>query len=141
MQVQPSFGKAKQQQQPIAVTQDVPAKAPHILDMETRQLSSVSWGENHLDLFGYNGENLTHKYWDGYQWNPSGFGVEQLGQGPAAKPVSISWGTGRLDVFGLNEEGTILHQYYDGTAWKPDHAEFELLGQGCDPSYEIEAST
>ncbi|CAL8579191.1 hypothetical protein XPA_004942 [Xanthoria parietina] len=123
IQVQPSFGKANQQQQPIAVEQDVPGKAPRSLDMETRQLSSVSWGENHLDLFGYNGKNLTHKYWDGYQWNPSGFGVEQLGQGLAAKP------------------GTILHQYYDGTAWKPDHTEFEQLGQGCNPSYEIEAST
>ena len=67
--------------------------------------------------------------------------MEQLGQGLAAKPVSISWCTGHLDVFGLNGKGTILHQYYDGTAWKPDHAEFELLGQGCDPSYEIEAST
>ncbi|KAL8852604.1 MAG: hypothetical protein Q9221_002484 [Calogaya cf. arnoldii] len=141
MQVQPSFSKATQQQQPVAVTQAVHGKAPHSLDTQSKQISSVSWGEGHLDIFGFNGENLTHKYWDGHQWNPSGQTMEQLGQGLATAPISISWGPERMDVFGLDEDGTILHQYYDGTAWKPHHAEFEKLGKGCNPSYEIAAGT
>lgn len=141
VQVQPSFSKANQQQQAIAVMQAGHDKAPHAYEIEDKQISAISWGQNRLDLFGYNGENLTHKYWDGSHWSPSGLGMEQLGQGLATKPVTVSWGIDRLDVFGLNEHGTILHQYWDGTSWQPGHAEFEELGKGCDPSYEIAASS
>ncbi|KAL8996022.1 MAG: hypothetical protein Q9169_004369 [Polycauliona sp. 2 TL-2023] len=141
MQEQSNLVKINHQQDPIAVTQPVHGKAPHTLDMETRQVSSVSWGKDHLDIFGFNGENLTHKYWDGYQWNPSSLEMQQLGSGLATKPVSVSWGSDRLDVFGLDKEGTILHQYYDGTAWKPETTEFEKLGKGCDPSRDIAVST
>ncbi|KAL8972084.1 MAG: hypothetical protein Q9197_002944 [Variospora fuerteventurae] len=142
IQVQPSFSKANHQQQhPIAVTHAGHGKAPHSYDTKSKQISSVSWGENHLDIFGFNGENLTHKYWDGNQWNPSGPRMEQLGQGLATKPVSVSWGTDRLDVFGLSKHGRILHQYWDGTAWKPNHTDFEKLGRGCDPEHDIAAST
>ncbi|KAL8672112.1 MAG: hypothetical protein Q9168_003418 [Polycauliona sp. 1 TL-2023] len=138
----PSHGQANMQQQPpIAGTQHVHNKASKSLDLDSKQISSVSWGKNHLDVFGFNGENLTHKYWDGYQWNPSSLEMQQLGQGLAKKPVSISWGTDRLDIFGLDKEGTILHQYYDGTAWKPETTTFEKLGNGCDPSHDLAAST
>ncbi|KAI4271081.1 MAG: hypothetical protein LQ337_006257 [Flavoplaca oasis] len=137
----PSFSEVYEQQYPINPPQAFHDKAIHTLDEETKQISSVSWGKDHLDIFGFNGENLTHKYWDGNQWNPSDHTMEQLGHGLATRPVSISWGTGRLDIFGLDEDGTILHQYYDGTAWKPDVAEFERLGKGCNPSEEIAAST
>ncbi|KAL8749433.1 MAG: hypothetical protein Q9184_006811 [Pyrenodesmia sp. 2 TL-2023] len=137
IQVQPSFSKANVQQQTIVVPQGRHSKA---YDVEMKRLSTVSWGKDHLDIFGFNEGNLTHKYWDGHQWNPTGT-METLGQELATTPVSISWGPDRLDVFGLDHEGTILHQYWDGTAWQPHHAEFEKLGRGCDPSYDIDAST
>ncbi|KAL9012135.1 MAG: hypothetical protein Q9173_003086 [Seirophora scorigena] len=141
VQVQPSFSKANQQQQAIGVMQAGHDKAPHSYEIEDKQISAVSWGQNRLDIFGYNGKNLTHKYWDGNQWSPSGLRMEQLGQGLATKPVTVSWGSDRLDVFGLNEQGTILHQYWEGTSWQPHNAEFEELGKGCDPSYDTAASS
>ncbi|KAL8925058.1 MAG: hypothetical protein Q9208_003742 [Pyrenodesmia sp. 3 TL-2023] len=138
IQVKPSSSKANPQQQPVAVTQGRHGKA---YDVESKRLSTVSWGKDHVDVFGFDGGNLTHKYWDGHQWSPSSTTMETLGQGLATPPVSVSWGENRLDVFGLDEHGTILHQYWDGTAWKPHHAEFEELGYGCDPSYDIDAGT
>ncbi|KAL8751808.1 MAG: hypothetical protein Q9184_005944 [Pyrenodesmia sp. 2 TL-2023] len=105
------------------------------------QISSVSWGENRVDVFQLIENNVTHKYWDGGQWSPSDYDLETLGNGLATPPVAISWGVDRLDIFGLDDHNVIKHQYWDGTAWRPHTHELENLGGACHPQYTIAAAT
>ena len=104
-------------------------------------ISAVSWAKNRLDVFGLTANNLTHKYWDGYQWNPSNKKVESLGNGLSTPPVAVTWGVDRLDLFGLDDNNVLKHQYWDGVAWRPDVATLENLAPGCDPNYPISANT
>lgn len=103
--------------------------------------SAISWGPDRLDFFGLEENNVTHKYWDGRQWNPFTNGLETLGNGLATPPVAVTWGVDRLDVFGLDNHNTIKHQYYDGIAWRPDVHELENLGGACDGKGSVAANT
>ena len=49
-----------------------------------RGLSAISWGFNRMDVFAENPDsgNISHKYWDGYQWGPTVQTLEDLG-GPS----------------------------------------------------------
>ncbi|KAL8742889.1 MAG: hypothetical protein Q9190_004696 [Brigantiaea leucoxantha] len=105
------------------------------------ELSSVSWGEGRLDIFRLEGNNLTHKLYDGYNWNPPGLKMETLGNGLATPPVAITWGKDRLDIFGLDDHNVVKHQYWDGSSWQPNADQFENLGGACDPQYKISATT
>ncbi|KAL8753140.1 MAG: hypothetical protein Q9184_005514 [Pyrenodesmia sp. 2 TL-2023] len=124
IQLQPSLSQADQPQQPIPAPHTRYGKI-HIMgtdddpDLLQSELSSVSWSPNHLDIFGYKGGNLTHKYWDGHQWNPAGLELETLGSGLATHPVA----------------------YWDGTAWKPNAAEFEEPGGYCEPGSTLAVTT
>ena len=62
----------------------------------TASLSAISWAANRIDIFGQNVENgaISHKWWDGYQWNPTGNLMEELGAEAAAAPVGVTWGKG-----------------------------------------------
>ncbi|KAL8648286.1 MAG: hypothetical protein Q9210_005074 [Variospora velana] len=140
IEIQPSFeAKQQQQQQPIGLqTSHNPNRNKPTDDI----VSSVSWAKTHLDIFGRVGNNLTHKFWDGHQWNPADSETaETLGQGLATPPVAVTWGVGYLAVFGLDGDNMIKHQYWDGTTWKPSSSEFETLGGQCNPEYNIAAST
>lgn len=133
----PSFNEAnQQQQQPIPLTPTSDG-----MGEEENRVSAVSWSENRLDIFSLTANNLTHKFWDGHQWNPSGKELETLGNGLATPPVAVTWGVDRLDVFGLDDHNVIKHQYWDGSSWRPDVAEFENLGGECDPLHPISASS
>ncbi|KAL9131701.1 MAG: hypothetical protein Q9217_000442 [Psora testacea] len=114
---------------------------PRLLADFTTTLSSISWSPNRLDVFGLTANNLTHKYWDGYQWGPTASTLETLGNGLASPPVALTWGPNRLDVFGLDDHNVIKHQYYDGTAWQPSASELENLGGECRAHYPISAVT
>ena len=98
-------------------------------------ISTVSWGKDRLDIFALVENNLTHKYWAGDQWVPSGTELETLGNGLATEPVAITWGTDRLDIFGLDDHNVVKHQYWEGKNWQPSPGEFENLGGGCDAPY------
>lgn len=104
-------------------------------------ISTIAWGEHRLDVFALAENNLTHKYWDGYQWGPPGVELETLGNGLATPPVAVTWGADRLDVFGLDDHNVVKHQYWDGAAWQPSTHAFENLGGGCDPAHAIAANT
>lgn len=80
-------------------------------------LSSVSWAEGRLDIFSLAGNNLTHKWWDGHQWNPDDLKLETLGNRLTTAPVAISWGIDRLDIIGLDDYNVIKHQFWDGSSW------------------------
>ncbi|KAL8798386.1 MAG: hypothetical protein Q9182_006709 [Xanthomendoza sp. 2 TL-2023] len=113
----------------------------HAMGVSKSDISAISWSENRLDVFALAENNLTHKYWDGYQWNPAGVDVELLGNGLATPPVAVTWGVDRLDIFGLDDHSTIKHQYWDGTAWRPSPGELENLGGGCDSAHAIAPNT
>ncbi len=66
----------------------------------TASLSAISWAVNRTDIFGQDAENgtISHKWWDSYQWNPSGTAMENLGAEAAAAPVAVTWGKGIYQV-------------------------------------------
>lgn len=130
----------QQQQQPVGLTYTSHRK-DQATDASKSRISTISWGENRLDVFGLAKDNLTHKFWDGHQWGPSGVELEILGNGLATPPVAVTWGADRLDVFGLDDHNVIKHQYWDGTDWQPSLADFENLGGECDPGHSIAASS
>ncbi|KAI4122533.1 MAG: hypothetical protein LQ338_005764 [Usnochroma carphineum] len=135
---QPHFNEARlQQQQHIAPN----LASPSARLVDYSDLSSISWGENRLDVFRLTENNVTHKWWDGEKWNPSALKLETLGNGLATPPVALTWGVDRLDIFGLDDHNVVKHQYWDGTAWQPKVDEFENLGGGCNADYAIAAST
>lgn len=139
---QPTLSEANHQQQIIDLKHTCEDNS-YALDAADVALFSVSWGKDRVDVFRLEpgGNNLTHKFWDGHQWNPSGTDMETLGNGLATAPIAVTWGVDRLDVFGLDEHNVIKHQYWDGTAWRPRVTEFENLGGSCDPDYAISATT
>lgn len=94
-------------------------------------LSSVSWGYNRLDVFGAGGEvpAVQHKYWDGYQWNPSGKDLESLSSKVTNPPVAVSWGKDRTDIFKVGLDKSVYHKYWDGSRWNPSKPEdWDSLG-------------
>ncbi|KAL8895456.1 MAG: hypothetical protein Q9207_008166 [Kuettlingeria erythrocarpa] len=139
----PPLSSAKSSQQAILPSNTRAGsftKAPTVPGIRD-QVSSVSWGENRVDVFTLVNNNVTHKYWDGQQWSPAESALETLGNGLASPPIAISWGVDRLDVFGLDDHDVIKHQYWDGTAWRPHTHELENLGGACNPEFAIAATT
>lgn len=107
-------------------------------------LSSTSWGYNRLDVFGAGGEvpTVQHKYWDGYQWNPSGKDLESLGSEITNPPVAVSWGKDRTDVFKVGLDNSVYHKYWDGSRWNPSKPEdWESLGGDFAVSYALAATS
>ncbi|KAL8788726.1 MAG: hypothetical protein Q9213_001540 [Squamulea squamosa] len=138
---QPIFDSIDHRQQhPIGIS-DTDRGGSHTTGFGRNFLSAISWAQNRLDVFLPSEDNVTHKYWDGYQWAPSGTQLEHLGNGIATSPVAVTWGVDRLDVFALDEDDAIKHQFWDGTAWQPKADELETLGGGCNPEYSVAATT
>ena len=113
----------------------------HLMQHDAKTISVVSRIKNRLDVFGLAENNLTHKFWDGYQWKPAGLDFEILGNGLATPPSAVTWGGDRLDIFGLDDHAVIKHQFWDGTAWLPKDSEFENLGAGCSGEFPITVTT
>ena len=127
-------------QQPIVST-GAGHHQSHVMQSNDKTISVVSRIKNRLDIFGLAENNVTHKFWDGYQWTPAGLGFEILGNGLATPPSAATWGGDRLDVFGLDDHAVIKHQYWDGTAWLPKDSELENLGAGCSGTFPIAVTT
>ena len=89
--IEPSFDKLVHQQQPIHHSSVSHGESPHI-DFVSQYISALSRKKDTVDIFGLSENNLTHKFWDGHQWNPAGSKLEVLGNGLATPPVAISWG-------------------------------------------------
>lgn len=109
----------------------------------SHSLSALSWGANRIDVFANaaSSGNVSHKWWDGYQWGPSASTVENLGGDVATAPIAISWGKERQDIFAANLKGVLYHKFFDGYAWQPSGSDFESLSIGFDPSYTVSATT
>ena len=105
-------------------------------------LSTVAWSSNRNDIFGigYYGD-VAHKFWDGYQWQPSVTDVESLGGELHVPPVAISWGPNRNDVFAIGNEGALLHTYWDGTGWRPDYKVWEILAENISTTNSFAATS
>ncbi|KAL8937474.1 MAG: hypothetical protein Q9216_004402 [Gyalolechia sp. 2 TL-2023] len=138
--IQPGFDRTFQQQRPIDTVRNGHGSF-HPTTTTSSRLSAVSWGKDHLNVFGLQGNNVTHKFWDGYQWNPSGQGLELLGNGLAKPPVAVTWGPDHLAIFGLDDHSTIKHQHFEAGNWQPDVSELGNLGGGCDGQSNVAAST
>lgn len=106
-------------------------------------VSAMSWGFNRMDIYGQSSTsaNLTHQFWDGYQWGPSWDKVELLGGDSASPPTAVSADTGRMDIFSVGSNNAIYHKYYDGHAWKPSDTDFEKLGGELNPSVSLAATS
>lgn len=104
-------------------------------------ISAISWGYNRMDVYGSDGEgNVTHQYWDGYQWGPAYNQIEALGGGFNSPPTAVSPGTGKMDIFSVGTDQSLQHKFYDGSAWQPSESTFESLGGILDGT-EVVAAT
>lgn len=102
------------------------------------QLSSVSWGLKRNDVFGTGHDgDVTHKYWDGYQWRPSSTDVESLGGEFAVPPTAVSWGPDRVDIFSVGDDENLYHKYWDGGRWQPYGKDWETLGENISTSHPL----
>ena len=87
-----------------------------------------------MDVFGLDPttKHVSHKWFDGYQWNPSSKDdLENLGGvNFATVPTAISWGVNRTDIFavGSDADSQLYHKYWDGYGWKPAGTDWESLG-------------
>lgn len=104
-------------------------------------ISAISWGFNRMDAYGNDGNgNVTHQYWDGYQWGPKYNETEALGGGFNAPPTAVSPGSGKMDVFSVGNDQSLMHKYYDGSAWQPSETHFESLGGTLEPLEVVTAT-
>lgn len=108
-------------------------------------LSSISWGYNRLDVFGASDTSpaaVEHKYWDGYQWNPSGKDLESFGNEITSPPVAVSWGKDRTDIFSVGPNNGVYHKYWDGSRWNPPKpGDWENLGGDFALGYALAATS
>lgn len=105
-------------------------------------LSSVSWGPNRFDVFATGSEgDVKHKFWDGYQWQPSVKGLESLGGYTDGPPTAVSWGSNRFDIFITGKDHNLLHKYWTGSSWQPSIKDWENLGGGLTETYALAATT
>ena len=97
-------------------------------------LSTISWGYNRMDVFGVDSVtgNVSHKWFDGYQWGPASKGeLESLGGIHfTSVPTAVSWGVNRTDIFAVGSptDGQLYHKYWDGHRWQPVETDWEGLG-------------
>ncbi|KAH7327794.1 hypothetical protein B0I35DRAFT_1407 [Stachybotrys elegans] len=90
-------------------------------------LSSVSWEDPRVDVFGASSSSIWHKFYTGWDWQPSG-SFEQIPAPDASCPSVSSWGAGRLDIVYVNASGgNVLHKYYEHS-WGPSWEGVEDLG-------------
>ena len=104
-------------------------------------VSAISWGFNRMDVYGNDGAgNVTHQYWDGYQWGPAYNQIEALGGGFDSPPTAVSPATGKMEIFSVGEDDSLMHKYYDGSVWKPSETTFESLGGKLDVNVVLSAT-
>ena len=88
--------------------------------MKQAGITTISWGSNHLDIFGLGTDNqMYHKAWDGSAWLPSPTDWEPLGGVFNSPPAIASWGNNRLDIFALGTDNQMCHKAWDGSNWLP----------------------
>ena len=88
-------------------------------------VSAVSWGFNRMDVFGeyLDSGNISHKYWDGYQWKPDPQTLEDLG-GPSdatygsqgGPPGAISRNISRIEYVQLSVQIFVARCHVDKKA-------------------------
>ena len=124
------------------------ANSPAVQGQYRPNLSAISWGKGRQDIFGTSSDgNLTHKWYDGSQWQPAGPAMESLGPLQGNPPTAVSWGDGRIDICTVGNKGDLLHTYYDShgdNAWLPSYDSFETLSSsesGLRTDYPVTATS
>ncbi|KAI4213352.1 MAG: hypothetical protein LQ351_004093 [Letrouitia transgressa] len=96
------------------------------------RLSVISWGPQRVDAYGNEktSGSVRHKFWDGYQWNPSGLELEPLGTQAVSPTAAISAGPSLVDIFAIDSEGNLQQKYWDGYQWQPPALDWRNLTDG-----------
>lgn len=113
------------------------AQGANTLTSNGPSLSTISWGYNRLDVYGNDqaSGNVSHKWWDGYQWGPSVGDLELLGGDFDTPPSAVSGNTSKMDVFSIGQEGDLQHKYFDGSSWQPAAAAWDSLKGDLDDKF------
>lgn len=100
-------------------------------------LATISWGYNRLDVYGKDQDsgNVSHKWWDGYQWGPSVGDLELLGGDFDTPPSAVSGNTSKMDIFSIGQNGDLQHKFFDGSSWQPAGAEWDSLKGDLDAKF------
>ena len=75
------------------------------------------WDVNRIDIFGFDGDSVVYKYWDGHQWNPSDNSQpwNPHGSGLVTGPSSVTWSTNNVHAFAVDSKGTLKWQFWEGS--------------------------
>ncbi len=90
-------------------------------------LTTVSWGKNHLDVYGRGPDGAVYQKW----WNEAtGLweGWYSLGGSIVGSPVAVSWSPGRVDLFGIGTDGGVWHNAWDANLNGQKWSGWETLG-------------
>lgn len=90
-------------------------------------LSTVSWGKNHLDVYGRGQDGAIYQKW----WNEAAGkweGWHSLGGYIQGSPVAICWAPGRVDLFGIGGDGALWHNWWDANQNQQKWGGWESLG-------------
>lgn len=95
-------------------------------------LTTVSWGKNHLDVYGRGTDGAIYQKW----WNEAKSqweGWHNLGGQFKGAPVAVCWSPGRVDIFGIGMDDGLYHNYWDvnlnnqkWSGWEPLGGKFKL---------------
>jgi hypothetical protein len=83
-----------------------------------KNLSSVSWGNERMDIVTVGTDNQVHHFW--YQNGPIGW--EGLGGGPAGVVAITSQGFGKIDVFAVRTSDRNIYRLKYDQGWGTWHA-------------------
>ncbi|MBP6721528.1 MAG: hypothetical protein KA239_04355 [Bacteroidia bacterium] len=90
-------------------------------------LTTVSWGKNHLDVYGRGTDGAVYQKW----WNEATsqwVGWNNLGGAIVGAPVAVCWGPGRVDLFGIGTDGAVWHNPWDANLNDQKWGGWESLG-------------
>lgn len=90
-------------------------------------LHTVSWGKNHLDVYGRGADGAVYQKW----WNEAAGkweGWHNLGGYLNGPPAAICWAPGRVDIFGIGGDGALWHNWWDAGLNQQKWGGWESLG-------------
>lgn len=117
---------------------DAPKSVDRLSTTSGPSLSAISWGFNRMDIYGSDGKgNVTHQYWDGYQWGPAYNQIEALGGGFNSPPSAVASGTEVMHIFSVAQDNSLQHKQWNGKAWQPSATTFEDLSAKFEDTYAL----
>lgn len=107
-------------------------------------LSAISLANGRVEVYGINfyTRNLTHRYWNGTQWNPDS--LEELGGPNYNPPAAVTLGaTDQIDVYDIDYRGSVWQKRWTRRGWEPSQLGYNQIdyNNALEPSLALSATS